>query len=712
MNKPNLSKLIFKKSYEKNSDNFVDEFYSDCLKNSILYKRIAGYFNSSIFNLIKPELEIFIKNQGKIRIICNTEIIKNKEDLASIEKGYSDREKTLFNEEIVKMIRNNIESSKLLYLLIKQNILDIQIIETWDSKNKIQRFLHSKIGIFKDNYNNIVAFTGSHNETFSGWSEKGNEESFEVFCSWNTNEDERCDNKEKYFDSLWKNNEDDQNVILYQPSELLAILEKSIYEIDKEIDISRIEIYEQLQKAIFELSNKLIKNTINKWDLENSSKKLRPYQLQILENWEANNRIGLFNMCTGSGKTFTSICAIKDAIYNKNEIPLILVPSKLLEFQWKNEIKKALGNQILVFTNDDLSKYPNTLSFSKRQDENNKMAFIFTYKKASSLDFLKNFHWGKHIFLIADEVHNIGATNARRIMEYEVGAKIGLSATPMRKYDEEGSQIILSYFEKTIEPVYEISNGINDGALSRYNYFFNNVYLNEAESEEYISLTKRIGRKIALLNSKEKIMDDSSLQTLLINRAKILKKAEQKYEKTIEILNNEIKNIQDEKWLIYFEDKIEIKNFRQLLKQRNFKYMDYTYDFYSGMQNQNEIKNKIIEHFRKNGGIIFCIKCLDEGVDIPEINKAIIIASSKNPREYVQRRGRILRKHTGKNYAYIYDFLVLPSANITNDIVDSSLESEIERLEAFSRNSENGNILDKDIQWIKRRYLNIQKGEK
>lgn len=461
-----------------------------------------------------------------------------------------------------------------------------------------------------------------------------------------------------------------------------------------------------------ELSDRKLKNTINKWDLENSSKKLRPYQLQILENWEANNRIGLFNMCTGAGKTFTSICAIKDAIYNKNEIPLILVPSKLLEFQWKNEIKKVLGNQILVFTNDDLSKYSNTLSFSKRQDENNKKVFIFTYKKGSSLDFLKNFNWGKHIFLIADEVHNIGAPNARKIMEYEVGAKIGLSATPMRKYDEEGSQIILKYFEKTIEPIYEIKNGINDGTLTKYNYFFNNIYLNDDESENYISLTKRIGKKIALLNTNQKIMDDSSLQTLLINRARILKKAEQKYEKTIEILNTEIKNIEDEKWLIYFEDKTEIKKFRELLKQKKFKFMDYTYDFYSGMPNENEIKNKTIEHFRKNGGIIFCIKCLDEGVDIPEINKAIIIASSKNPREYVQRRGRILRKHAGKSFACIYDFLVLPSNKWTNDITDNSLESEIERLETFSKSSENGNIVEKDIKRIKQKYLNILEGEK
>ncbi|WP_406615099.1 DEAD/DEAH box helicase family protein [Mycoplasmopsis hyopharyngis] len=712
MNNPNLSESIFKKSYDKNSDNFVDEFYSICLKNSILYKRIAGYFNSSIFDLIKPELKVFIENQGKIKIICNTEIINNKDDLSSIEKGYSDRAKTFFDEEILKIIKNNIESSKLLYLLIKQKILDIQIIETWDSKNKIQRLLHSKIGIFEDNYNNIVAFTGSHNETFSGWSEKGNEECFEVFCSWKENDNERCDYKEKYFDSLWKNNEDNQNIILYKPSELLDILEKHICEINKDAGISRIQIYEQLQKAIIELSNKKIKNTINKWDLENSSKKLRPYQLQILENWEANNRIGLFNMCTGAGKTFTSICAIKNAIYDKNEIPLIIVPSKLLEFQWKNEIKKTLGNQILVFTNDDLSKYPNTLSFSKRQDEKNKKVFIFTYKKASSLDFLKNFNWGKHIFLIADEVHNIGAPNARRIMEYEVGAKIGLSATPMRKYDEEGSQIILKYFEKTIQPIYEIKNGIDDGTLARYNYFFSNIYLNDDESENYISLTKRIGKKIALLNTNEKIMDDSSLQTLLINRAKILKKAEQKYEKTIEILNTEIKNIEDEKWLIYFEDKTEIKNFRELLKQRNFKFMDYTYDFYSGMPNENEIKNKTIEHFRKNGGIIFCIKCLDEGVDIPEINKAIIIASSKNPREYVQRRGRILRKHAGKSFACIYDFLVLPSNKWTNDISDNSLKSEIERLETFSKSSENGNIVEKDIKRIKQKYLNIQEGEK
>jgi len=56
--------------------------------------------------------------------------------------------------------------------------------------------------------------------------------------------------------------------------------------------------------------------------------------------------------------------------------------------------------------------------------------------------------------------------------------------------------------------------------------------------------------------------------------------------------------------------------------------------------------------------VMLAIKCLDEGVDIPVINKAIILASSSNPREYIQRRGRVLRTHPGKDSAKIWDVLV------------------------------------------------------
>ena len=486
MSNLDLSKEKFELMYNKQNANFVDDFYLKCLKNSISYKRIAGYFNSSIFDLIKAGLKNFIDNKGKIQIICNTDILNKQKDLIAINQGYKDRYNCIISttNTILKLFDEFHESSLFLYLLIKNAILDIKIVEIKNENiNDLNRLLHSKIGIFSDEKGNTVAFIGSHNETFNGWSKHGNEESFEVFCNWeNDNDAVRCKTKKKYFDEMW-NDKSNNEVIVLENNDILKIYKEEIIKTKLKGDFDE-NIYEQFTKSLDELKKdekQLNQNNQNKWDIKEAknNKKLRSYQIDILNNWENNDRVGLFNMCTGAGKTFTTICAIQDAIFNRNEVPLILVPSKLLEEQWKKELKNTFGLKILIYTGDDINKDENCYQLINCENSTEKIVFLITYQTASKEKFLKNFKWNEKIFLIADEVHNIGAKKYKEIMNYEVGPKIGLSATPIRKYDEEGSMKILEYFDSIIKPIYQIGDGIRNGTLCRYNYYFKDVELNK-----------------------------------------------------------------------------------------------------------------------------------------------------------------------------------------------------------------------------------------
>ncbi|WP_027120483.1 DEAD/DEAH box helicase family protein [Mycoplasmopsis lipofaciens] len=420
--------------------------------------------------------------------------------------------------------------------------------------------------------------------------------------------------------------------------------------------------------------------------------KLRDYQQKIIENWKQNNRCGLFQMCTGSGKTITAIYAIKESLFSYNQVPIILVPTLILLNQWNDELKKFLPEEVKIHLLGDNNKISRldlwTYTSENINKGKNKHIILSTYKSALAQKFYELS--GNHILLVCDEVHNIGSNENSKLLNMKINYKIGLSATPNRYFDENGTIKILDFFNRIIEPVFTLKNAIERKFLCEYYYHFLKVKLTIEEQKKFDKLSSKIN---ALIWKKEINFDENRLSILTNKRSNILKEAKNKLNLTISWLEKEFKSKQH--WLIYLNNKNQIKKYKEKIVERIPHLKNEIYEYYYDIE---EDKNFILSHYEINGGILLAIKCLDEGVNIPCIDRVIIVASTQNEKEYIQRRGRVLRKFLNKNYAYIYDF-----ATISNNEyeIDNVVKKEIKRIECFAQDAKNKETLVFDVERLK-----------
>lgn len=680
-----LRKIVFLPTYIKSRNEIYEEFYKPCMENSIKYDRITGYFGSSIFLVINKSLKTFIENKGKIRIICSP--ILTESDMNAILEGHVEKTKdnlaNSINEILDELDKEFPNSVKLLSKMIGMGILEIKLA-VFANDSAYYRLMHDKAGVFYDENNNAVAFRGSINETFKGVSKYGNNESFDVFTNWDNYKDtERVKIVIDQFEKMWFNKESQLKTF-----ELPEVSIEKIrrFSTDKKLD----ELYDEVEIELYPKRKKWFA------DLGENPRKIRKHQEKALNNWEKNNRKGILQMSTGSGKTFIALSAIREAIYEKNEIPIILVPSKLLFKQWRNEIKNSFRNEVTILPIGAGYKIDKTkLMMYSNPNISLKRCILATYTSGSKDAFIKSISWGKHIFLIADEVHNMGAPQVRKLLSVKAGVKLGLSATPERYFDAEGTKMILDFFGGIIEPKYGISDAIKDGVLVEYYYDVFEVGLDIDEQEEWNRLTKIINQKIAINHAKNEKINDDGLEQLLFLRADIVKKAKQKVYFAEKILLDKFEF--GHKWLVYLDDTDHVQELYSLL-QKHAVFKNQVFEYHSNYE--GDLSNTL-EYFTQNGGIILSINCLDEGIDIPSIDHALILSSSKNPRQYIQRRGRVLRKSPDKIFANIYDCFVSPNSLIDDDVPNLSIiRGEISRAWEFAENAKNSVIVKNKLKII------------
>lgn len=680
-----LNKIDFLPTYIKSRNEIYEAFYKPCMENSIRYDRITGYFGSSIFLVINKSLKTFVKNKGKIRIICSP--VLKEEDINAIYQGHMDKVenniKTSINEIIDELEKEYPNSFDLLSKMISTNILEIKLA-VFREDTEYFRLMHDKAGVFIDEANNAVAFRGSINETYKGVSKFGNNESFDVFTNWETNKDnERVNIVIDQFEKMWSN-EEPQIKTFQLPEESIDKIKS--YTTNKTID----QLYEETNVELYKKEKKWFA------DLGGNPRIVRKHQERALNNWEKNNRHGLLEMSTGSGKTFTALCAIRESVFEKNEVPIILVPSKLLLIQWKKEIEDAFLNQVHILpigAGNRIDK--NKLNMYSNPDVEIQRCILSTYSSASKSDFLESINWGKHIFYVCDEVHNIGSPQMKILLEKNVGPRLGLSATPERYFDVEGTNDITNFFDGIIEPKYTINNAIKDGVLVEYYYDVFEVGLTEEEQEKWNDLTKKINQRIAISSSKEKGINIDGIEHLLFKRADIVKKAEKKVEYAERLLLDKFKD--GHRWLVYLDDTNHVKELYELLQSHSV-FKNKVFEYHT---NYDGDLDNTLKYFIQNGGIILSINCLDEGVDIPSIDHALILSSSKNPRQYIQRRGRVLRTSPNKISAYIYDCFVSPNNLIADEISNISIiRGEIARAWEFGENAKNSFIVKNKLKII------------
>lgn len=672
--------------YTKALDNVLESFYLPCMRLAKSYDRISGYFRSTIFILAWDALKSFVNNGGHMRIICSPYI--NNADQDAVQEGYNARN----SEEVYKTLLSEIDDLlqsdylrdpvRVLACLIAEGVIDIQIaIGISDSQPDLKKLFHEKAGIFTDQFGDSIAFEGSMNETFNGLSTDGNIEAVEVYIGWDEGRDgERVKRIRRDFEILWAGGTD--KVKLYKfPDEAKEMLKKYSQGCDWEKIVD--DIVEKDLKA-------------RRWKANSSpqSRTPRPHQLTALENWLANGRLGILEHATGSGKTFTAICAIKHCLDN-GFVPLVLVPSKELLYQWDKELKTELSGGVDLKTllcgdGNNAWKQNGILSAYSTPSSSRKKVIIATMDTAVSQMFLQNINDGDKLFIVADEVHRLGSENRRQILSLKAGAKLGLSATPKRYGDPTGTNAILTYFGGLVEPKFTLKDAIDSDVLTRYFYYPRITHLSELEQKQWDEKTKKISLLVARAITKDENtnpFEKPKLKKLLLERARLLKNAEAKSQLAVDVITQNFK--QGQKWIVYCDNKEQLANVKTRLNSIKGIPGLVAYDYYSEMEGD---RVETLAFFQAYGGVIVSIRCLDEGVDIPATTHALILASSKNPREFIQRRGRILRKseNTGKLYAYLYDAIVVPNKVDEENVKQTSIiEAEMARAIQFGSWSEN-----------------------
>ncbi|MCL5963780.1 MAG: DEAD/DEAH box helicase family protein [Candidatus Thermoplasmatota archaeon] len=659
-----LRDLKINKSYTSKENDIVKEFLNPTLSISSLYYRVSAYYSSYSLQGIAEGLSAMITNNAKIKMIISFFI--NEQDYNAFIDG---KEKTQvyieenFINDKEELKRLMIEDSvRAFSFLVATDRLQIKFVMS------AQGIFHEKYGIIFDSNNDFVGFSGSMNETLNGLTI--NFEKIKVFKSWKEEEREYINPDLLEFERYWGGNVDGC-IIQDMPDKNRNVILESFKEFEIEMNALK---YSKKEKP--------------PW----------PHQLEALQKWKGNNYKGILEMATGTGKTRAAIMCINDfkKLHGKSLI-LIAVPTDVLISQWEKElrkkenginpyIKKISGDSAVSI--DDLYQ---TVS-SREISINDGLIILGTYKMLSSMKFsdLIPSSFDGEILLVADEVHHIAAENYSKVMDDRYHYRLGLSATPERYFDEGGSQDILEYFERVVY-TFDLKEAISNNILTPYDYYLHFTYLNDKEAYEYGKLTKKLFNRLNYRNKDD--VDENknvfkNLENIIeIKRARILKKASGKKEILKSILNDMKRKNQLKHLLIYFEDNEQIADYQDVFNELSI----FSVKVDSGKSEQD--RDAIIDKFSK--GDIDCLlamKILDEGVDVPSVERAILVSSSGNPAQFIQRRGRLLRRFAGKTKAEIHDILISVKDQYglgLSGVEKSILYKELRRAKLFCETAKN-----------------------
>lgn len=665
-NLPPFPTVLGSESYD-----IPQDFYRPLLSRAVTFDRVAGYFSSVAFLLTWPGLRKFVQRQGRMRVICSPHI--SRQDAEGLLLGYASEEDEYLSSTLMTELNEMLESdqmsapARLLAALLSSGNLDLRLARVERSIGGSDlRLFHDKFGVFSDSRGNRVGFSGSLNETFSalaGVESRGNLESIAVLTSWDEGRDaERLNIYSNRFEAFWSGSHASVRLTRL-PTTFREHLENLAGEVT-------------LDDAIAEMERRTSRGNVSATD----NLQLFPHQMKALDAWRQNRFRGVLEHATGSGKTRTGVAAAACLRAEELAHSLVLVPSRLLMYQWESEFRDLLGiHPLLCGDGHNEWRQDNLLPSFLRSA--NPMVVIAIGDTASSPAFVDVIdRYAKRLFIIGDEVHRFGAERYESFLKrVDAAFRLGLSATPKRFGDERGTRQIHDFFGDTIDK-FSLKDAITAGRLVPYWYHTHQVALNEAERETYQELTSKIRRLVAQLRTDDGIRPSRQLDMLRLSRARVIKQASHKLRVAVSVLTKEY--LAPSRWLVYCDTVDELVQLQSQLKAAGLASMVY----HSAMQADADMT---LELFRVHGGIILSVRCLDEGVDIPAADHALICSSSQNPREFIQRRGRILRRDGLKQVAYLHDLIVVPGIEQPKVEDWSFLLAEMGRAFAFARDAEN-----------------------
>ncbi len=617
--------------YNSTYDNLIEDFYNPALAETVKYDRLSGYFRSNSLALAARGIGEFIRNNGHMRLLCgvqltpkDVEAVINAEDFKDIiDKNFLGEYKNLEDN----LVRKHVQ---LLGWMISNGFLEIKIgIDSSNGNYHPDGILHSKKGIMYDESGEYILFMGSINETAHGWGI--NREEFSVDKCW---EGKDLSNPVNDFEKMWNGCFPDLEILDIPEASKRAIIE------DAPPD------FEGVEKIINEINGIYV-----------DERKPFFYQRDAINAWFQNDKKGILEMATGTGKTLTALFCLKEILKDENVLTIISCPYIHLIEQWKKDVEKLNLGYVHEFygKNPQWGAEFDRLNFTIKHAKKNTSHIILTshdtFSEDEFLEKLENIN--RKLFLIVDEVHHVGASGYSKGLNSKYEYRLGLSATPERYMDYEGTKRIINYFDKIIF-TFDIMDALSiRNSDSDDNEYFLTPY-------EYIPI------KVNLTEEESK------------NRSKA-NNAEHKYTILNEILDSLKEPINH---LIIFCSNKQLERVLKILKEKNIKKHEFTY------RQDLKLRMKLLDEFDKEEyQALVAMRCLNEGVDVPSTDKVIIMSSSPNPAENVQRRGRVLRRSKGKDRAYIYDLVVIPEKN--NKVLEVFRTTELDRLIEFIGTSDN-----------------------
>lgn len=710
-----FQELELRSEYRSLQQDVIKEFYLPTLKKATLYKRAVGFFSSSALVDLSVGITGLVKNGGKIQLIASPKL--SDEDIDAINDGLKRKEEVI-EEALLRELseatgRFEEERLNLLSNLIATGILEIRIAFL-EADNSIGMF-HEKMGLMYDDDGNIIAFTGSMNESANAFHR--NYEAIDVFTSWTTDED-RVLRKQAAFNAMWNDYEPNIRVVAF-PKVSKAVIER--YRRTSSADLT---VDDRLQNP-YAIDQHCQDTQVG--PRVPSKVKLRPYQINAIDSWAEHSYRGVFDMATGTGKTFTALAAVARLFKDRERrlAVLIVCPYQHLVEQWKDDIVAFGMKPIVGYSASTQKNWRDRLktavqSFSMGVQDH---FCLVTTNATFGTDFVQDqvSRLYGNVLLVVDEAHNFGASHLSTTLMPHIPYRLALSATINRHGDVEGTQKLFDYFgEKCIE--YTLKDAIDNGMLTPYFYYPVIVNLNDDELSQYLDLTQKI-RKNSHFDKNGKIELSEYAKMLLIKRARLVAGASDK----IAALRAKIKPMaKDNHMLVYCgATTIQDADYQEThATTEDLRQIDVVADLLGnelGMriskftsEEDPAERERIKADFDEGTHLqaLVAIRCLDEGVNIPSIKTAFILASSTNPKEYVQRRGRVLRKTPGKAFAKIFDFITLPVSlhdiGQTDPTVIESAKSlaarEIARMRDFAAIAENPFDSDELITAIQEQY--------
>ncbi len=674
-----LRTLKLKSVFYSDEDNLLTDFYIPVLSSSISYDRLAGYFSSNTLAIAAKGIAAFIKNGGKIRLITN--VVLSVDDQKAIGSALMEKEERVLDE--IENIEDELKRDhiRMFSWMIKEDLLELKVAVVKEG------IAHRKVGILRDPDGNTIAFSGSDNETVRGW--LFNDEQFHLFCSWKPGDKEHLWPDVEHFENLWRDS--GKNIRVYGVSEAFKN--------------GLIKTAPANNEEFRRLSKNLTDALVNKYALfrpkasGKSRIRIRDYQLEAIRAWKDNACRGILAMATGSGKTYTSLFAVQEYRRNVEGAHLLVIccPYQHLVDQWERNVRDIFENVTIVKCYDHRKGWYGPLNQLIQDiifERTNFGVAITTTATGSTQLFLNIINTTKvNKIVVGDEVHNLGTDRNKKFLNITAKASLGLSATPIRPFDEEGNKTLQEYFGPPIYTL-DIKQAIAMGFLVPYRYYVRFCELTEGEYKDY----RKISARIAQLY-KEQSVDDEKLQYLLRERAKLTSSCLNKLKTFRDILDS----INDLYHLLVYtaEDPAFFAESLNILEEKQIIALKITGDV------RKEKRPEIIKKLEVNDiQCIIAMRCLDEGVDIPSADKAIILASSTNSKQYIQRRGRILRNTADrrKKISTIYDTFVLPP-QFADEIDKALYERELKRVLEFASAASNYDVISNIIAFSRKHTL-------